>query len=301
MTLIHQLIDILDETIAAVQFAVSNFSITTETPSVCPGQTLTFRVVNEPVGTVQWIGGGNPATGAGPSFTTRFDTSGPKTVTATITSQGAQAQASQTIHVKELSGPQWVGRYQGSNQTTELTPAFQKKVDRFISELRKAGANVSITATYRPPERAYLMHYAWKIAKENLDPQKVNPAHGKGVQICWVHRDTDGNVDLEASKKAAEQMIDQTGFNMAHSATLTSNHSGRRAIDMTITWANDITVNDANGRPVVIAGEPRTGGSIHFPEGSAGRVGHKELHKVGASYGVKKLLDDPPHWSDDGG
>ena len=56
---------------------------------------------------------------------------------------------------------------------------------------------------------------------------------------------------------------------------------------MTITWTGELKIKDANAKEVVIKSSPRSGQN-------------KELHAVGASYGVKKYVKDPPHWSIDG-
>lgn len=46
-------------------------------------------------------------------------------------------------------------------------------------------------------------------------------------------------------------------------------------------------VNDASGSAITITTTPRTGMN-------------PALHAVGQTYGVIKLVADPPHWSDDG-
>jgi len=183
----------------------------------------------------------------------------------------------------EPSGVAWVARFPTSISTDDLTPAFRDKVNRFIAALKATGASVKISATYRPRERAFLMHYAYRIARENLDPGTA-PAM-EGVNICWVHRDTRGNIDLVASKQAAEQMV--VAYNIAYSPALNSRHTERRAIDMTLAWQGDLNIVDANGKVVSIKSEPRNGDNA-------------ELHQVGATYGAIKLVSDPPHWSDDG-
>jgi hypothetical protein len=37
-------------------------------------------------------------------------------------------------------------------------------VESFIKTVQANGARVRISATYSPPERAYLVHYAWMVA-----------------------------------------------------------------------------------------------------------------------------------------
>jgi hypothetical protein len=49
-----------------------------------------------------------------------------------------------------------------------------------------------------------------------------------------------------------------------------------------------LKIKNAKGDEVTITTTPRTGND------------NKELHAVGATYGVHKLVSDPPHWSHDG-
>jgi hypothetical protein len=171
----------------------------------------------------------------------------------------------------ELSGPKWVAKFATSRTTSALTSAFGRKVDDFIAAIKAAGGSVTVSATFRPLRRAFLMHYAWRIAKENFDPAKV-PKYN-GIDINWVHP------TKAESIKAADQM--RTGYRMKFPAARTSNHTARRAIDMTIRRIIGKTMKDAEGNDVVIKRDT-------------------DLHKVGETYGVKKLLDDEPHWSEDG-
>jgi hypothetical protein len=147
--------------------------------------------------------------------------------------------------------------------------------------LKTAKASVSIAETYRSPERAYLMSYAYAIARENLDPASVPGI--RGVNICWVHNAANGKADLAASKQAAKDMA--TAFNIAFKPEVKSPHIERRAIDMSISWQGDLKIVDAKGKLVTLKSEPRNGNN-------------PELHRVGASYGVIKLVADPPHWYD---
>jgi hypothetical protein len=177
----------------------------------------------------------------------------------------------------EVSGAQWVTRYPTSTSLGDLTPAFSKAVTSFIAAIEAAGGSVTISATYRPPERAYLMHYAWAIAKEGASPTSIEAK--AGVNIDWAHLDAKGKSDQKAAVRAAVAMVN--GYGMAHSAVLVSRHTEKRAIDMTISGIVGKSVNDANGKAIAIK-------SL------------KDLNPVGKSYGVIKLVSDAPHWSDDG-
>jgi hypothetical protein len=176
-----------------------------------------------------------------------------------------------------LSGPVWVARFPGSRSTTDLIVDFKQAVEAFLRALAKAGATVRINATYRPPERAYLMHHAFDIARNGADPNDVPPM--PGVNIIWAHPTP------QASHAAAKQMVEAYG--MSVQAVLRSRHTERRAIDMNISWGGTLTIEDANRQSVQIAGEPRSGLN-------------PRLHTVGRSFRVIKLVGDPPHWSDDG-
>jgi len=128
------------------------------------------------------------------------------------------------------------------------------------------------------------MHYAWMIAEEGLSPAAV-PPH-PNIDIQWVHTDASDTVDLAASRAAAEDMV--RGYKLQYEPALDSLHIDGRAIDMTISWIGNLRIRDGKGVLVTIASTPRTGSD------------NRELHGVGATYGVIKLLSDPPHWSDTG-
>ena len=176
-----------------------------------------------------------------------------------------------------LSGAVWVRSFPTSTSTTDLTATFAASVNRFVAALKAGGASVSIAATLRPPERAFLMHYSYKVARAHLDPSTV-PAM-TGVDIDWVHRDAKGAVNLAASRAAASQMV--SGYGIVYAPALVSRHSQGRALDMNISNYLSKSFTDASGVATVV-------------KNAAG------LHALGATYGVIKLVSDPPHWSDDG-
>jgi hypothetical protein len=258
--------------------------ITADKQTACPNETITFTPEGSPNGTITWAGGGNPATGSGQSFKTRYASSGQQTVQATAKDGNSTRTASKTIPIKEASGAAWVARYPTSTNTADLVAPFAGRVNAFLAALSAGGATMSISATLRPPERAYLMHYSYRIALQNLDPAAVPPM--AGVSICWLHRDTNGNPDLSASRAAAQAMVN--GYQLVHLPALNSRHTVGRAIDVNISWTGNLTVNDNAGNPVTITTTPRTGAD------------NAELHTLGDGYGVHKLAGDPPHWSDDG-
>jgi len=176
-----------------------------------------------------------------------------------------------------LSGRHWCRRFRGSSGIDDLREPFATDVGLFIATLEAAGIQVSVTQTYRPRARAYLMHYSFRIARRGLDPSRV--PRERGVNINWVHRDARGRPDLLASRAAAEQMVDCYGIR--YQPAFPSRHTRRRAVDMNIGWVFGTTVTDATGRQVRL-GRP------------------SDLHNVGATFDVIKKVDDPPHWSDNG-
>src|SRR5918999_1625190 len=100
--------------------------------------------------------------------------------------------------IRMTSGIEWISKFPGSRSIDDLEPVFRRRVKRFIYALKQAGAAVRISSTFRPPERAYLMHWSWKIVKQNYDPRLTPPM--KNVNISWWHG------DITKSKKAAQEM-----------------------------------------------------------------------------------------------
>ena len=176
---------------------------------------------------------------------------------------------------KQLSGPDWIHQYPTSTKIDDLNVPFQNSVARFIGALELAGATIRIAATRRPQERAYLMHYAFQIAR-GWNPAEV-PAMS-GVAIEWVH------ATPKESLEAARQMT--AAYEIVYASTLMSRHVQGHAVDMTITWNAPLPIIDAFGKTV----------DLDFPRNG----GNHLLWPVGATYGVVKNVRDAPHWSIDG-
>ncbi|MBS0198027.1 MAG: Ig-like domain-containing protein [Planctomycetes bacterium] len=227
--------------------------------------------------------------GVGPSAMVTLPVAGAYTCTFTATTErecppSPRTLSSEPLSTGELSGAQWVSRFPGSSSTSDLVSPFQGNVNAFIDALRSAGASVTISATLRPPNRAFLMHYSYRVARDGLNPASV--PRRNGVNICWLHTTANGGADLATSVQAAEAMV--VGYNIAFAPALESRHTEGRAIDMTISWSGNLQIVDGNGTLVNITSVPRNGS------------GNTDLHAVGATFGVIKLASDPPHWSDDG-
>ena len=122
-------------------------------------------------------------------------------------------------------GPQWVALFPTSTSLDDLVSPFRENCKAFIAALQEQGATVTISATLRPPERCYLMHWSWKIAKEGQNPATVPPLDG--VDIDWTC--SGGTL---ASVSACSQMVAKYGI--VYEPALASLHSEGLAIDMTI-------------------------------------------------------------------
>lgn len=170
------------------------------------------------------------------------------------------------------SGPAWCSEFPCSVLTTQLAQPFRDCAERFLAALRSAGASVTASTTFRPRERAYLMHWAWRVAHGLVAPSAV-PAL-PGVDIDWTHGGC-----TNAAIAAATEMVSTYGI--AFQPSLNSRHIEGRAIDMTIRINGPIKITDAHD-------------VIHLCTKT------EDLYAIGASYGVYKLLTDSPHWSEDG-
>lgn len=178
---------------------------------------------------------------------------------------------------RKLSGVDWCDRFPGDRTTRTLRMPWRRNVQAFILAVERGGAQVSIAATWRPLERAYLMRCCWDVYHHRVLPSALPRL--AGVDIEWVHRTE------EASWEACRAMFER--YRLRARPSMTSRHIQGHAIDMQIVWGGTITVQDANGRQVELS--TRQGTDMN-----------PALHEVGASYGVIKRLTDPPHWSTDG-
>jgi len=183
----------------------------------------------------------------------------------------------------ELSGPAWVARFPTRTDVGALEAGFQANVRRFLEALGEAEATIEITATLRPVERAYLMHFAYCIARQHASPRGI-PAQ-PGVGIVWAHPTDD------ESRQAAQQMCDGYGIDALQvPPALGSRHTQGRAIDMVIGWNGTLTIRKADGTTTAIASTPRDSTN-------------PDLIAVGKTYGVIHFLhpaQDRVHWSTDG-
>lgn len=185
----------------------------------------------------------------------------------------------------KLSGAAWCARFPSSALLDDLAEPFRDNVREFITALVDGDAKVHVAATFRPPERAYLMHWCCQIVGFRSAPgtmTQVMPADVPamaGVDIDWAH---DG--DIRAARIAALQM--RTAYGIVYPAALESQHTRRLAIDMNIEVPEGSVIKDKDGR------------DWQFKFDADG-LNDSVIH-IGASFGVIKLRSDSPHWSING-
>jgi len=198
---------------------------------------------------------------------------------------------------KQLSGAAWNARFPGGDANVDhLNAEFGPRVKSFITAMNNAGITVRPTSTLRSPQRSYLMHFSYLIAKGRLAPQDVPayvPVAGeKGPKVCWVHRTATGKVSKKASVTAAKSLLTALGVDssLGTPPALRSRHNTGDAIDLQIQWtAETVKVRNAAGTTVKITSKPKDGTNFR-------------LIAVGATYGVyhfAQVLADRNHWSSD--
>lgn len=118
----------------------------------------------------------------------------------------------------EPAGRAWCERFPTERTTAGLVLPFRRYVQNFITHLeRRCGCTVEINATRRPEQRAWLMHHAWRITREGLDPAEV-PARDD-IAIAWT-------------REGAAEMVEVYG--LVARPSLTSRHITGQAIDMEV-------------------------------------------------------------------
>lgn len=185
------------------------------------------------------------------------------------------------------SGASWITPTETATST--LSQPFRGNLERFMKALRDAGVKPAISSARRTAERAYLMHYSYRIAKDGFDPRNVPTA--KGVNICWAHKTSTGALNLTASRTAAQAMVDAYGI--VSRPAINSNHIPGSAVDMQTAWTtSSLKIKDASGKLITITTTPRD------------RM-NTQLWAVARTYGVIKFGDypggsptvDKVHWS----
>jgi D-alanyl-D-alanine dipeptidase len=232
-------------------------------------------------------GGAVPAAAPGKRTLTEagFGNAGTALVVQRKADSPAAEPATPAADTRVRSGASWCAQYPTGTTIAELTDAtFQANVQAFRDAMVAAATpanalNISINATYRPPQRAHLMHYSYKVHNGTTSPEDANAASAAaGIHINWDHGDT------ATSRAKAGEMV--TTYGIAYAPALQSRHTEGKAIDWTITWSGSLMIaKKGETTPVDCTGNGTTSAN---------------LHAVGASYDVHKLASDPPHWSTDG-
>ncbi|MEM0934572.1 MAG: hypothetical protein AAGJ91_01565 [Pseudomonadota bacterium] len=192
-------------------------------------------------------------------------------------------EAEKARKAKSLSGKAWFNanqaKFPNSNKISDLEGGFKAKVLEFQKALKAAGCTIRVASTLRNEKRAAIMHWSFKVAKGKVKPNAVPKI--AGVDILFDH----GEDKVSIAK--AKEMVGPNGFRIRYQPSLTSMHISGQAIDWHISWSGDLKIKKKNGEEVTISSSPKNGTN-------------SELHAVGKSYGVHKLVGDVPHWSVNG-
>jgi hypothetical protein len=188
---------------------------------------------------------------------------------------------------KSKSGSFWVTwantNAKNSTSVEDLAEPFKTNAKAFIQALEDAGAMVDVGTTTRSDKRAYLFHWCWLIG---LGKKMASEApEMAGVDIEWDHGDEDES--QEGAKEMIEGFVLAVPPNSTDAPALDSNHIAGKAIDMDISWEGTMQIQNKDG----------SAASVEFMDDVNKNT---TLHAVGATYGVKKLVTDAPHWSLDG-
>lgn len=130
------------------------------------------------------------------------------------------------------SGASWVAtaNSQGWTDSTDFSTfngTWGPKARAFVEGLRNNGADVTVTAGLRHPNRATLMHYAWHVAAGSKTAAAANAdCRARGIAIEWDHG------DATRTRSAANAL--KNAFGLVHAAALTSNHIAGLAMDLNI-------------------------------------------------------------------
>lgn len=224
----------------------------------------------------------------------------------------------------------WPEKPMATLSLNDLDPAgFQQDVKMFTNALANA-TNLNgdprpvlpiLVSTYRLPQRAYLMHFAgaigyglsgmppmdpslvpsFPVGDSNIAKEEAYPLYrtlyqgpDRVVNICWVHTNGQGDEDLAASQKAAQDML--TPYHTGHGAAFPTLHSLGEAVDMRFTWGGIIIVTTPDGVFLLDSKDKPPAN----PGGSACLDDNPGLDDVGAFFGVIKLPSDCLHWSING-
>ena len=224
-------------------------------------------------------------------------------------------------------GPEWCREFPHTEQLGGLSGSFMPKARNFIDALREAGATVHVSSTRRPAQRQYLMHWSHRIGLQKyllhttrpcvpgppgamgtwfapaVPPYVNTVGDGRRVDILWTWDSPRQRVSITGCNSANcinggahyslfGECMDAArhmshGYRIVHPPGLQSRHVTGQAIDMSISWNGALEIVKADGQVARILSKPTNGLN-------------PDLHGIGATYGVHKLVSDEPHWSEDG-
>jgi Bacterial SH3 domain len=196
-----------------------------------------------------------------------------------------QHEYPQTVGHGQRSGADWkaiadANGWINSVEFSALDATWGPRAEAFVNGLRAAGAQVHVEAGLRHPNRAFLMHYAWGVARGKYTQAQANTAcRGRGIDIQWDHGNT------AASRAAAQALVD--AFGLVRQASITSNHIRGLAID--------IAISDLPARITM------NGRTYTTRQGASGTDAAASVAPVGRDMGVIWFgAGDYVHWSHNG-
>lgn len=242
-----------------------------------------------------------PQTGSGTTFEVQFSSHGRKVVTAVQTfPDGIEMPFTFEVDVLRNSGQDWWEDFHPPMDIAWLEPAFQQNVSRFVLALADQSIIPNVISVYRPPERAYLMHYCFKIAT-GLAPEKIDERPDT-VAISWKHYRADGTYDPVASIAAAKELAVRFGIydpdpvngrKNPSPPAYPSNHSTGIAVDIKFTWTGEKTVPRGDGPGTLTIRPQDLTKGVNDPA----RI---DLSLLGKTYGVIRTNHKSNHWSTTG-
>ncbi len=196
--------------------------------------------------------------------------------------------------VKVPSGVAWAAKFPISQEDSDFDSDMRSRWKRFTRVLEDGGANVEIIASKTPPERAYLMHWAWRIAKGEIDPRDVPDADPEEqnmedeVDIQWWHG------DLKAAQSAAQEMVDAFKIDeLKVPPPLPSEenlYTEGKAVVALIDWRRELVLYRDKPSEMMITDEPRD-------------ATNEALIAIAEAFDLIHLYSDPDthevHWGSD--
>jgi hypothetical protein len=181
----------------------------------------------------------------------------------------------------EVSGVNWIWRTDPTQTLESLEPGFRAKVEALMKACEDGGRPLKIPPLAgRPPERHYLMFWAWQIGREGYRRRdNPKPPAFPGMDIDWFWSHPQASDDTRYAEAflvpyyvgAALQMVDT--FGLARQPKKTCKLAEGKACGLE--WQSG-TSQDA-----VIKGPDGTGFHFH-----ANRQEPEVLDALAASYGL---------------